>query len=309
MLETMLSIRITKGILKGTWAKQTTSGGPPTPRSQAGAAVANGLIFTGYGWGSSSYIPRDWWSYNIASHVWTSLSVNDQPWSRSCGQIVTTLGPNYTADDSIYFLAGNGNGTFEAYSITGFYHTKDTWTTLTSGPPARYFATMATIAGKIYLYGGQNNSGVGLIDFWVYDTSVGTWTQLTSGPPGGSLGAMAAVGNKLYYFGTAGDLWIYSTVSNTWQKIPIPTYGPSARYGQSVAAIGNLIYMFGGIVNGVASTELWAYDTVKNLWSLATNTGPQAGYSGALVTDGTKLYYLFGSSSAGPTSDVWCYTP
>ncbi len=59
-----------------------------------------------------------------------------------------------------------------------------------SGPPARYFASMATLGGQVVLFGGYG--GNYLNDTWTFDGS--SWTQVTgSGPSARVEASMASI--------------------------------------------------------------------------------------------------------------------
>ena len=60
----------------------------------------------------------------------------------------------------------------------------------------------------------------------------------------------------------------YSSENETWnfQTIPLGENGPSARYGHSMIAMDNTLYLFGGTDDEIMFNTIWKYDVNKNNW-------------------------------------------
>jgi hypothetical protein len=82
-----------------------------------------------------------------------------------------------------------------------------------------------------------------------------------------------------------------------WTEI-VPPSGPSLRGTFAVATYGTAIYMFGGLINGVATGELWRFDVVTKEWTQLTSA-PAPIYLHRMVAVNNKLYSYGGYSGSG----------
>ncbi len=165
----------------------------------------------------------------------------------------------------------------------------------------------ADAAGKIWLFGGQNNS---YADMWKYDPVTNMWTWM-HGP-----GAPAGAGN----YGVKG--------------VSSPANQPPSRYETCASWIDNngKLWMFGGwAASGGQLNDLWKYDPVTNEWTWmkGSNAGGSAGNYGvkgvAAATnepparwsycrwkDNAGNFWLFGGthwSNTQSMNDLWKFDP
>ena len=193
-------------------------------------------------------------------------------------------------------------------------------------PGSREGAAMASLPGKLYLFGGQVNPNTTAArltnDLWVYDSATTRWTWLK----GDSTIVNGGVGN----FGTKG----VAAAANV----------PSIRYYQMLTSSNGRVYLFGGLGKSSVATgnnssgdlsDLWAYNPATNQWawiqgdSLANQPGaygqqnigssttkPGGRESGAFVALNGNLYLFGGSgygayngafSPIGLLNDLWRY--
>ena len=130
----------------------------------------------------------------------------------------------------------------------------DIWLTLTSLPVARGKHISQTIGGKIYtIWGdaaGLTNSVV------IYDIASDTWSYGTSGGEARIDPCSALWNSKIYMIGgydgstnLQTDLWVYNTVTNTWDntKTGPGSIGVGYREGPIAVATGGHVYVWGEV--------------------------------------------------------------
>ena len=178
---------------------------------------------------------------------------------------------NKPGDGQIWILGGHVKYDGESYYSRGLYVydiPNDRWRQkggfLDFTP--RIGHSMVVYNDNFYIYGGKEENGNPLNDFWKYApaTATGTWTRLTDPPFSGRFGHTAVVdGNKMRVIGGndgTDDLqenWEYNFETATWtQKANVPV-----KLSESTAVIDekDKIYVFGGKSDGVAKNALWLY--------------------------------------------------
>jgi hypothetical protein len=192
------------------------------------------------------------------------------------------------------------------------------------GPSARYDHAMASLAGKVVLFGGRVDGGpsdaVG--DTWEWDGQ--TWTQrCVSGPTPRYGHAMAALNGRIMLFGgdingridrptnPVGDTWEWDGSSWTQRFVS----GPPARRHHSMTTVGDKIVLYGGEDTSEAPlSDAWEWD--GSAWTQILVSPPTSALvpptfvptSGfAAVAGGAVLLGTFGSTSQTWTfaADTW----
>lgn len=168
-----------------------------------------------------------------------------------------------------------------------------TWTEVkpTTSPPARDTHAMATLKGKVFLFGGEG-AGNGI---WRWDGT--TWTEIvaTIRPVGRYGHAMATLGDKIVLFGgsVAGaarnDTWTFDGTTWTEQH---PALSPEKREAHAMATLNGKIVPFGGVGTAGAAMNVfkdtWAFDGMT--WTqIATLANPNQAYAGGMAALGNKL--------------------
>jgi len=148
-----------------------------------------------------------------------------------------------------------------------------------TSPPARMNASMATLGGRVVLFGGQAGIGGAFGDTWTFDGT--NWSAVTvPGPPARAFASMATLGNEVVLFGGAdvtgtaiGDTWTFD--GTTWSRASV-TGGPPSRYNAPGATLGGAFYIFGG---GAGSTtdvtglgDTWSFDGTR--WTAGNGSTP-----------------------------------
>src|SRR5262249_36208625 len=134
-----------------------------------------------------------------------------------------------------------------------------------SGPPARCFHGMATLGGKVLLFGGQNDAGI-RNDTWEWDGMSWAERRLMVAPLPRNEFAMATLADNIVLFGGSstgqvfGDTWEWD--GRTWTQRNLT--GPPARTGSEMAALGGRLMLFGGnVVRGpmfVYFSDTWEWN-------------------------------------------------
>lgn len=141
---------------------------------------------------------------------------------------------------------------------------------------------------------------------------INSWTRLTDGPIS-SEAPFVAVDGKLYSIGgftgaASAANNCYDIATDTWNVLaPLPV----ARRLCAVAAIGNKIYVYGGMLAAGTSTGVMTcYDIATNTWT-TYNVGTARFYHN-MVAIGDKLY-SYGGSTSNTQGAQWgglsCFDP
>lgn len=184
----------------------------------------------------------------------------------------------------------------------------DTWSERTPMPAGsqRASACVATLDGKLYLFGGARATTVS--DASVYDVDADSWQALPPLPEPREHCAAGAIGGSIYIAsGRAGGIAGFEP--NTWQFDPATAaYTPRApiatpRGGTAGAVLAERLIIFGGEGNpdptslGVF-TNIEAYDPASDSWqALAPMLLPRHGF-GAATSDG-RIFLPGGAAAQG----------
>ncbi|MBN3295406.1 RABEK protein, partial [Amia calva] len=119
----------------------------------------------------------------------------------------------------------------------------------------------------------------------------------------------SVIKGKLYLFGGSSDaqakeclpgVYCFNIELLAWERMR--TSGRSVRsLGHSAAAVGDNIYVFGGIVDGVPGDDLLMFNTVSLTWTPVKASGalPAARFNHALAVISEQLYVFGGCSEEG----------
>jgi hypothetical protein len=219
----------------------------------------------------------------------------------------------------VIMFGGSSNVVFPSTDLA------DTWTwTGTmwaaesgSAPPARDSHMMASIGGRVVLFGGQNGNASIFEDTWSYTVAAG-WSLIGSNSAANRVAAvMANVNGTLvlfggsYFVGTYGDLWTFS--GSTWTSMGMATPGP-LEYAAG-AALDDTLVVFGGTsdtegsgtLNSIANT--WVWDGAS--WTEPSGTAPSRRQAASMATLGTTAVMFGGTPGSlevgAPLNDTWLW--
>jgi hypothetical protein len=265
-------------ISSNSWEEVSTSGTPPSVRSQTSLIydVTNTqlVLFGGSDGSTTEY--NDTLMQDVSDNSWTTASPGGTPPSTRYGHCATY---DSTLGYMVVMLGFDGTSTYynDVYRYT---LSTDTWTTMTGGgtPPTAKMYAGACIAGDVtWVFGGWDGS-VRLQELHKFDLSLDTWTALT---PSGSapairFGAAAAydtVNGYMWVFGgdaVAGkqnDLYYYNVGSNSWNSVSPSGGPPTARSGHDMCYYDGDLYVWGGHDGANTLGDIWKYDISNNTWT------------------------------------------
>lgn len=264
------------------WTQLDVSG-PPGRYGAAMASFGNGVVLTG-GWGPGTL--TDTWSWD--GTTWKELA-EAGPTSRM-GAAMAALG------DRLVLFGGFGDGPspYDGSLADTWIWDGSTWTSPgVTGPAARANATMATLDGKVVLFGGSDIQGTGntYADTWVWDGT--SWTALdVPGPPPRDAAVMVPFEGKLFLFGGQcycpptrigviySDSWTWD--GQAWAELD--SAGPAATFASMAEADGKLV-LFGGLVPNPSYVDTDATSTWDGTsWTPLSVTGPSARDQAAMAT-------------------------
>lgn len=142
--------------------------------------------------------------------------------------------------------------------------------------------------------------------------------QKGTGPGARSSHAIAVVGNKAYVFGgeftprvpVDNKLYVFDLDDLTWSIADVTGEVPPPRVGVTMAAVGGIIYVFGGRdAEHKELNELYCFDTSTNKWALLSSgeTGPAHRSYHSTAADDRRVYIFGGCGVAGRLNDLWAY--
>lgn len=174
----------------------------------------------------------------------------------------------------------------------------------------------------LYIFGGFDGSNC-FDDLYVLDLELRQWRKIE---PGGDLptgrASHSAVTDEyagvMYVFGGSGshfgytnkrDLCEFCFETETWRLLSNPLEDtPSARYGQSMVAFQEGLYVWGGTHGTNYPTDMHRFDLCSKQWEYVVTTGdlPCGRYRHqAMVKD--DLMYIVGGSGINRYGDVFTF--
>ena len=234
--------------------------------------------------------------YNPATDTWVTLApMPTARWHLSAA----------TVNGVIYFIGGQARSTLPGgcVDVVGKVEAYDPvtklWTTRQSMSVPRYDTGIAVANNKIYVFGGNDGSGVPRKTVEVYDPATNAWASLSDMPTGRFAPAVGVVNNLVYviggFDGTNGNTQVeaYNPTSNSWATgfPPLPT---PRTLGVGSGVINNKIYVFGGVSNSQEASTNEVYDPASNSWSVASPM-PTARFDlGGVVVNNNQLFAIGG---------------
>jgi hypothetical protein len=225
-----------------------------------GAAVGNKILFAG-GDGGFSGPGRETRVdiYDLVTNSWSTASLSEAKRGFHAG---------VTYNNKVYFTGGetfNQSGNWGASNKIDIYNNANgSWSTsvLSQG---KMGLLGITSGHKIYWAGGQTGWAPVMsmtCSVEIFDMNTGANShQYLFGPALWSIssGQNAAIkNNKIIFYRPYSPennkFDIYDVISNSWS---IGTLGQPVPEGASIYSLNNIIYVVGGIVNGVQSTTIW----------------------------------------------------
>lgn len=193
-----------------------------------------------------------------------------------------------------------------------------------SPPPPPPPPQLPPIAGHVALTwqqtvliaGGHTKDASTTFEIYSLDTATGAWSKLEpSGTKPSARGGHTAtlLGQQLFVFGgedrsrrALSDLHVLDLKTMTWSSPATTGAAPAARTGHAAAALGDMLFVFGGGSTIDCFSDLKVLDTRTLVWQAVSPAGavpkPRAGCSSA-VLEGV-WYICGGGDGAGPRREL-----
>ncbi|KAM4634154.1 uncharacterized protein ACJ7VT_009849 [Polymixia lowei] len=187
-------------------------------------------------------------------------------------------------------------------------------------PSPRHDHALAVAGNVAFLFGGvstmnqEDNHPVYLNDFYMLTVSPDdvTWEAI---PQDGDVPSpragltLCVVKGRLYLFGGTCSpdateclpgVYCFDIVSLTWERLA--TGGVALRtLRHSSVAVGDSIYVYGGVVDGVPTDDLMVFNTMSLTWTPVKTSGdmPSARYSQTFALVGEQVFMFGGCGEDG----------
>lgn len=208
----------------------------------------------------------------LAQSKWVKLEQKGTgPGSRS-SHAITLIG------EKVYAFGGEFTPRVPVDNNLYVYDLNDqTWSTADATgeiPPPRVGVTMASVAEKIYVFGGRDARHKELNELYSFDTVMNKWTLLSSseiGPPHRSYHSMTSDDRRIYVFGGCGDagrlndLWAYDVPDGKWISLPMPGENCKPRGGPGLVAVLGKIWVVYGF-SGVELDDVHYFNPNEEKW-------------------------------------------
>lgn len=200
------------------------------------------------------------------------------------------------------------------------------WSSSASAPSVRADAAVASVDGKVYVFGGLRDSSLvpktKSID--VYDPSSNKWRSAVGETPVAfSHVATAVDGDDVYFAGgvigngkkrieSSKNVWRYDVSDNTWNEMPEL---PSSRAAGSMVLLDGKLHFLGGSggdpERALTSHFVLDLSSPSDGWSTAASMPGGRKRFGAAVAGG-KIFVIGGHTGEDDRklrSDVWAWDP
>jgi Kelch motif len=218
-------------------------------------------------------------------------------------------------DGKIYVMGGYPSSRVTVATVQVNDTATNNWTLTTPLPNPLNHQMPAAANGKLYVIGGQTDSGsTSFVNtVFEFDPLTSDWTTRAPMPTARSAGAAAVIGNLIYVAGgrppRGQDFAVYNTVSNQWTTLPAL---PTGRNHLAAAAIGGKVYVAGGRLGAGFTSPmtniLEVYDPIGNTWSTrAPMPTTRGGINGIAVSD--RFFVWGGEGPNGMFDEHEMYIP
>lgn len=305
------------------WDLAPTTNRPPARIGHSLTAINGTLyLFGGYSPEVKGDLLDDIWCYADRDRDWTKITPTASPLppARQKHSAAASGGNLY-----IFYGLDAENNRYD--DIWCYLPAENRWqreNSTGSPPPACHsHSTVATGGGAIILFGGLTTGGAINDRPYIYTPGSGQWRQGSPAPSGGRYGHVAVFLQDLMFVyggydsnGLAQTMQSYDPNQDQWAVVPTNGLMPSKRVYHGGAAMGNWIWIFGGLDDsGVKGSlgDLWEYNGSINSWTRKADPPVAIQQSKAAylsVAGGSGLVYVVGGK-IGVTynTNMYVYTP
>ncbi|MBU0495102.1 MAG: hypothetical protein KKA73_28065 [Chloroflexi bacterium] len=273
----------------------------------------------------SDDVPQDRFFQNLWKLLgdqdkWDEMVVADPPLARYLAESTCVNGYIYT------MLGQDSEGNY-LFDVWKYDDENFQWVKLEDAVDmgARARAAAAVMQGKIYVSGGQNESGA-LDDLWSFNPVNQDWTPLADMPRAVVGHTMVANNDHLYVYGVTSTTLRYNPYDDVWEEQKPANDPPPDRVNHVAVSVwerGSMFVFGGQDRDGAPLADIWEYHFTSNSWTYQGEMPIWLTQSAAAVippdTDPTESalpgsqysrIVLFGGLSAGgPTNRTFVYYP
>jgi hypothetical protein len=206
------------------------------------------LVFGGE---SASGLLNDVWALDLSTLQWSQIDAAAGPTPRT--NLAAVLD---AARDRLVIIDGRVGINTPITDVWQLALATNTWTQLSSAPPARLDLAAATDGEHAWVFGGVGDPLQSLDDLWEMDLSTDVWTQSPDqGIRPAARGSSALAVSNGGVFLTGGhdfavihaDTWRYDLASQAWQQ-QSPSGGlvAAAHFGYALDATCNALFLSAG---------------------------------------------------------------
>lgn len=222
-------------------------------------------LWLGAGLGALALLLAAWWAWRASQPAGSGLSAlpeDSTRWRALASLPTPRYGMAVTAYEGLIYAIGGQTEQGLTGVVERYDPTRDSWTNLTSKLTPVDEIGCAILGGKIYVPGGQIESGQTTNVLEVYDPRSDAWQSAASLPVGLSAYALAAFEGRLYLFGGwdgqqfVDTVYRYDPGLDQWAQAGVM---PSPRGYAGAAVIGRKIFLLGGYNGHKALDENLTY--------------------------------------------------
>jgi N-acetylneuraminic acid mutarotase len=268
----------------------------PSTRGGAAAAESGNKLYVIGGLANGEANPSSLVeAYDPAANTWSPVARLGR--ARTRAGAASIAGKIYVVGGCAEAACTSNVSTVEVYDPSA---PSPAWTTVSStGFTARNTMAVGVIGGKLYVAGGNDDSGNLLTVLEVYNPASDSWSSLAAMPPI-SQPTGGVIAGKFYVEGSnagASVLAVYDPSSNTWASLAgMATAAP----GAGAAVLNSKLYV-------VAGQNISEYDPTGNAWR-AKHSLMTARWLARPVTIG-NLFYVAGNGAAGQSAALEGFAP
>jgi hypothetical protein len=237
----------------GTWSVASLS---EARSAAAGVSTGNKVLFAGGYTGGYTNNGSNYWSsavdiYDNTTDTWTSATLSEPR-----GYVAAVA-----AGSKIYFAGGQKNDGQVKLSdkIDEYDLLTNSWSSSTLHEPLSGMAAISA-GNKVFFAGGRSNSGEsGTVEILDVATGASSFDCII---PRAGLKAVLKDDNIVFFTGTGSDqrngthFEMYNLSTETWSTAVLDISITRA----AIISVNNVIYVAGGLVNGVGSDKVWTLD-------------------------------------------------
>jgi hypothetical protein len=215
--------------------------------SIAAVAAGNKVVFAGGV--ADDYFQDIVDIYDVSTNTWSAGRLSEPKGYPSATSLNNKI---YIAGASDYFHNQNNSNKVDIYDVS-----TSSWSATIMSEPAWNMASIAA-GNTIFWAGGQRpypNKSSYSDKVEMYDVISGNRTYHQLSRARGDFKAVIKQNEILFYSGDPRSVDIYNVAAQTWSTCSIPL----DLYPSFISA-GDKVYVAGGIVNGVLSTQVWLLD-------------------------------------------------